>query len=237
MSLTSETGTMLREFLRSPIDTGAVAPSSRRLAEAVTAPVPERGDPVVVELGPGTGAFTGTIQEQLRGRGRHLAIEINPQLAGRLSDRFPGVEVLNAQAAQLPQLLAEQGHDRADVVVSGLPWASFPRTVQSETLSAISRVLAPEGAFTTFGYLHARRLAPALRFRRMLHEAFEEVVAGRTVWGNLPPALVYHGRRARKAAPLLGAASGGRSPVGLALLPRRPAVPGRSVGPRTPSAG
>lgn len=202
MSLTSETGTMLREFLRSPIDTGAVAPSSRRLGTAVTAPVPELGHPVVVELGPGTGAFTGIIQELLGGRGRHLAIEINPQLAEMLRDRFPYVEVLTEQAAALPRLLAERGHEEADVVVSGLPWASFPSTVQYETLSAIREVLAPDGAFTTFGYVHAMRLASALRFRRMMREAFEEVVAGRTVWGNLPPAFVLHGRRPRAVTPI-----------------------------------
>lgn len=199
--MTNETGTMLREFLRSPVDTGAVAPSSRRLAAAVTATVPELGNPVVVELGPGTGAFTSIVQEQLGGRGRHLAVEINPQLAQRLRERFPHVEVLTARASCLPRLLAESGLREADVVVSGLPWASFPSLVQYETLSAVRQVLAPDGAFTTFGYVHAMRLSSALRFRRMLREAFEEVVAGRTVWGNLPPALVYHGRRPRAVTP------------------------------------
>jgi len=218
---------MLREFLRSPIDTGAVAPSSRRLAAAVTAPVPECGDPVIVELGPGTGAFTGIIQEQLGGRGRHLAIEKNPQLSEKLSERFPYVDVLNAQASQLPQLLAEHGHEKADVVVSGLPWASFPSHVQYDTLAAIRNVLAPQGAFTTFGYVHAMRLTPALRFRRMLHDAFEEVVAGRTVWGNLPPALVYHGRRARNVTPA-GSAPPPRSAAGAGTQAagRRPVTAG-----------
>lgn len=192
---------MLREFLRAPVRTGAVAPSSRRLAEAVTAPVPELGDPVVVELGPGTGAFTSTIEEQLGGRGHQLAVETNPRLADDLSWRFQRVDVLNADASKLPQLLAERGHDKADVVVSGLPWASFSPEVQHDILSAVSRVLAPDGAFTTFGYVHAMRLSSALRFREMLRMSFEEVVEGRTVWGNLPPAFVYHGRRPRTGTP------------------------------------
>lgn len=200
--MTSDTGTMLREFLRSPLHTAAVAPSSARLAAAVTVPIPEAGDPVVVELGPGTGAFTGPIQDMLGGRGRHLSVEINPRLADKLRSRFGHVEVLNDDASKLPQLLAERGHHKADVVVSGLPWASFPRKVQHDILSAVGQVLTPEGAFTTFGYIHAMRFAPAMRFRRMLNSNFEEVVAGRTVWGNLPPALVYHGRRPRNAAPV-----------------------------------
>jgi phosphatidylethanolamine/phosphatidyl-N-methylethanolamine N-methyltransferase len=198
--LTSETGTMLREFLRSPSDIGAVAPSSPRLAEAVTAPVPEIGDPVVVELGPGTGAFTSIIERQLDGRGHQLAIEMNPRLADQLRGRCRHVEVLNADASKLPRLLAERGHQKADVVVSGLPWAAFSQEVQHDILSAVSRVVAPGGAFTTFGYVHAMRLSSAMRFRQMLTNAFEEVVPGRTVWRNLPPALVYHARRPRTLA-------------------------------------
>ncbi|NLU74916.1 methyltransferase domain-containing protein [Streptomyces sp. HNM0575] len=198
--MTSETGTMLREFLRSPAEIGAVAPSSPRLAEAVTAPVPELGDPVVVELGPGTGVVTSIIEEQLSGRGHQLAVEANPRLADQLRDRCRRVEVLNADASKLPGLLAERGLDKADVVVSGLPWASFSDDVQREILSAVSDVLAPDGAFTTFGYIHALRLSSALRFRDLLHTTFEEVVPGRTVWRNLPPALVYHARRPRAFA-------------------------------------
>ncbi|MGX1756546.1 class I SAM-dependent methyltransferase [Streptomyces lydicus] len=174
-----------------------MAPSSRQLAAEVAVPVPESGDPVVVELGPGTGAFTSMIQELLGDRGRHLAVEINPRLASALDGRYPRVEVLNAEAAELPRLLAERGLPAADVVISGLPWASLPRLVQRTTLESVHEVLSSQGAFTTFGYVHAARLGSARRFRRMLGSSFEEVVAGRTVWGNLPPAFVYHARRPR----------------------------------------
>ncbi|GAA4555706.1 class I SAM-dependent methyltransferase [Streptomyces collinus] len=174
-----------------------MAPSSRRLATEVTLPVPESGDPVVVELGPGTGAFTGLIQELLGGRGHHLAVEINPRLASSLAERFPRVQVLNDEAAALPRLLAERGLGVADAVISGLPWASLDLTTQRTTLDSVRRSLAPQGAFTTFGYVHATYLSSARRFRRMLGSSFEEVVPGRTVWGNLPPAFVYHARRPR----------------------------------------
>lgn len=194
------TGSMFKEFLRSPLQIGAVAPSSHRLATEVTLPVPESGDPVVVELGPGTGAFTTVIQELLGGRGHHLAVEINPRLASALAERFPRVTVLHAEAAALPRLLHTYGFEAADVVISGLPWAGLPRPVQQTTLASIHESLSPQGAFTTFGYLHATGLSPARRFRRMLGASFEEVIAGRTVWANLPPAFVYHARRPRPHA-------------------------------------
>lgn len=195
--MANESALFLGQFLRSPAVTGAVAPSSRRLSAAVCVPVPERGDPVVVELGPGTGPFTAEIQRRLGGRGRHLAVEINARLAGHLAARHPGVELVVDSAAHLPRLLAERGLAAADVIVSGLPWAAFSPAHQAELLGAVVSSLAPDGAFTTFSYVHARALPPALRFRRGLAGAFEEVVAGRTVWRNLPPAFVYHARRPR----------------------------------------
>ena len=114
------------EFLRNPTAMGAIAPSSGRLAEAVVAPIPRNGDPLVVELGSGTGAFTRAIQERLGGRGHHLAVELNPRLAELTALRYPAVEVVQQSAAHLPEILASRGLGRADVVVSGLPWAAFP---------------------------------------------------------------------------------------------------------------
>jgi phosphatidylethanolamine/phosphatidyl-N-methylethanolamine N-methyltransferase len=185
------------QFMRSPGTTGAVAPSSRRLAKVVATPIPERGDPVVVELGPGTGVFTDEIQRRLGTRGDHLAVEINPRLAALLAHRHPRAKIIVADAVGLPALLTEHGHEQADVVISGLPWGAFPAGLQDNLLGAIREVLTPDGAFTTFAYVHARTLPPAMRFRRRLLESFEEVVVSRTVWGNVPPAFVYHARRPR----------------------------------------
>ncbi|MBM2619793.1 methyltransferase domain-containing protein [Actinoplanes sp. LDG1-06] len=181
----------LVEFARSPLVVGAVAPSGRSLSEVMTAPIPRTGAPVVAELGPGTGSFTVAVQRRLAGRGRHLAVEINPRFAARLQLAHPGVEVVQGDAADLPSLLGEP----ADVVVSGLPWAAFSPSRQGDVLSAVAGSLAPGGAFTTFAYVHARWAPPARRLLGSLRSLFDEVVIGRTVWANLPPALVYHCRR------------------------------------------
>ncbi|GAA3072158.1 hypothetical protein GCM10017600_24200 [Streptosporangium carneum] len=152
---------------------------------------------MIVELGPGTGAFTAEIQRRLNGRGHHLAVEINPALASFLSDRHPKVDVVVDDAARLPELLRERGLDKADAIVSGLPWAAFSEETQTRLLDAVVAIMTPHTAFTTFAYSFAKRMRPAQRFRHRLHTTFEEVVVGRTVWGNLPPAFVYHVRRPR----------------------------------------
>lgn len=195
--MSNDTALFLGQFLRAPATIGAVAPSSRRLAEAVCAPVPERGEPTVVELGPGTGPFTAEIQRRLSGRGHHLAVEVNKTMADLLAARFPTVDVVNADAAKLCDLLGERGLGHADVVVSGLPWAAFPDSAQRELLGAVISCMGPAAVFTTFSYIHAIPLSSARRFRALLAERFEEVVPGRTVWRNLPPAFVFNARRPR----------------------------------------
>jgi phosphatidylethanolamine/phosphatidyl-N-methylethanolamine N-methyltransferase len=191
-----------REFLRSPLTVGAVRPSGRALAEVATAAVPATGAPVVVELGPGTGAFTGPIQRRLAGSGRHIAVELNPRFAGRLATLHPAVTVAVADAAELREVLAQRGIDRVDVVVSGLPWAAFGESAQRDVLAEVVAALDPAGVFTTFAYVHARWTPPARRLLRSLRSRFEEVVVTRTVWTNLPPALVYVCRRPLPAAPI-----------------------------------
>lgn len=185
----------LREFVRDPMSVGAVAPSGAALAEVATAAVPRAGSPVVVELGPGTGAFTRRIQERLPRAGRHIAVELNARFAGRLAVAHPAVDVVVADATDLRRVLAGRGLGRADVIVSGLPWAAFGEQAQGDILAEVVAVLPPDGVFTTFAYVHARWAPPAQRLLRSLRSRFDEVVVSRTVWANVPPALVYVCRR------------------------------------------
>ena len=158
----------------------------------MVAPIPEQGEPVVVELGPGTGAFTEVIQARLDGRGRHLAVELNPRLADVLAKRFPDVEVIVADAERLPELLAERGVF-ADLVVSGLPWAAY----RGRLTEAVAAAMHPAGVFTQFTYTWTRWAGPSKRQLAGFRRCFEEVVLTRTIWGNVPPALVHVMRRPR----------------------------------------
>jgi len=185
----------LLEFLRTPLTVGAVQPSGPALAQVATAAVPATGSPVVLELGPGTGAFTAPIQQRLAGAGRHIAIELNPRFAARLAALHPAVDVVVADAAALRSVLARRNVDHIDVVVSGLPWAAFDASSQNDVLSEVVAAMHPAGVFTTFAYVHARWAPPAQRLLRSLRARFEEVVVSQTVWSNLPPALVYFCRR------------------------------------------
>jgi phosphatidylethanolamine/phosphatidyl-N-methylethanolamine N-methyltransferase len=184
-------------MLRKPGQVGAVAPTSATMATLLASVVPATGTPVVVELGPGTGAVTTAIDTRLPRGGRHLAVELDTKMAGYLQRAHPGLEVIEGDAAKLGTLLAERGVERADTVVSGLPWALFDAATQDSIVQQIAEAIGPEGAFTTFAYRHGMALAAARRFRGTLHATFEEVVLTPTVWRNVPPAFTYICRHPR----------------------------------------
>lgn len=113
------------------------------MARVATAAVPRTGSPVVVELGPGTGAFTKAIQRRLAGRGWHIAVEVNPRFARRLAALPPAVDVVNGDATDLATVLALRGLSQADVVVCGLPWAAFTEHRPRSLLSTVVAALPP----------------------------------------------------------------------------------------------
>lgn len=194
-----------REFVRSPVHTAALFPSLPPLCRQAVAPLPEKGDPVVVDLGAGTGSVTEVLQQRLQGRGRHIAVEFNERMAEGLARRFPDVEVVCADAHEAVEQLLAQGV-RADLSVSGLPWlctAPRDRTI----FPLLGRLAAPGGAVTQLAHAWIRFFPTARQVQRNLEATFEEVVVTRTVWLNPPPAVVYVARRPR-SAPTAGDAAG-----------------------------
>ncbi len=173
-----------REFLRHPVLTGAIAPSSPRLAEEMTAGLGLEHASCVAELGPGTGVFTEAILALLSPEARLTAFEINPRFAASLSERFPQVDVVTGAAEHLAL-------EDVDVVVSGLPWTAMTAARQQRTLAAVTAALAPNGRFTTFAYTHTAWTPPARRFAATLRSRFAVVERTKVVWRNLPPAFVY----------------------------------------------
>lgn len=182
----------IASFLRRPRAVGAVAPSSERLAMEVLRHCDLRRASTVVELGAGTGAITRVILDHVRPGTRVIVVEIDERHADLLANRFPTVSVCRESAANLRSILRRHGCDRADVVVSGLPWASMPVPLRERITSEIIESLAQDGRLCGFGYVHAT-WHPAVRaFHERLRGNFSQVHVSPVVWGNLPPAFAYN---------------------------------------------
>lgn len=192
-----ETLTFLTRAVRQPATVGAVLPTSQHVAAAVAELVPSFGAPVVLELGPGTGALSDRIRARLPAGARHLAVEIDPELVRYLRESKPWLEVFEGDAADLGALLESAGVDRVDAVISSIPWTLLPVRKQRDLLDRIAAVLSPGGVFTTVTYVTTLWRARTRAFLGVLRETFDEVLPRSTVWANLPPARVYACRRPR----------------------------------------
>ncbi|TDP44839.1 class I SAM-dependent methyltransferase [Zavarzinia compransoris] len=179
------TPSMLIKWLRAPFRIGAVAPSSRHLAEEMVAQADLSRPGPVIELGGGTGAITRVLAEKA-GYDRLITIEYDREMAQTLRHRFPRLNLIEGDAGELVDLLAARGIDRAATVVSGLPLLGMPPAVQRRIAGAAFEMLGPGGRMVQFTYGPASPLRPSLMA--------ELGVTGRRaghVWINLPPARVW----------------------------------------------
>jgi phosphatidylethanolamine/phosphatidyl-N-methylethanolamine N-methyltransferase len=185
----------LKQYLSQPTVIGAIAPSSPFLAEAIVKDLGLETADAVLEYGPGTGVFTEQILRRLKPAAKFAAIELNPQFAARFKERYPKVRLFEDTVANVRAICDQAGMRTVDCIISGLPWAIFPESVQKQCLDEMMHVLTPGGRFVTFAYLHGLALSGARRFADVLPKYFGSVSKSSVVWLNLPPAFVYRCRR------------------------------------------
>lgn len=175
----------LWEYIKHPLRVGAVAPSGRGLARKMMEPVDFKQASVIVEYGPGTGAFTREILSRKSSETKLILIEQNETFFRNMHARCHGRDntvVLHGSAEEADRLIREQGAVCADAVISGLPFASLPKSVSLNIFAATRRLLREDGIFVTFQYSRVKEGLFARHFQ------IAEVLRERR---NLPPAYVY----------------------------------------------
>jgi phospholipid N-methyltransferase len=186
---------LLTKFLRSPLTVGAVLPSSRALARAMISNLPVDRAASVVELGPGTGAFTGAILDRVGPSARVLAMEIEPEFVAKVRRAWPAVLCVCASAEKLKSVVDAHDLGPIDHIISGLPFASLPAGLRRRVMDGVMETLRPGGTFTQFHYLHGFAMPPGRAFRREMSERMGSAPHRRFVLRNLPPAAVFTWRR------------------------------------------
>ena len=174
----------LKEFCLHPSQTGALAPSGRRLAKGVVQALgPLEPQELVVELGPGTGAFTRALRAQLPDN-PVIAIERNERFVIGLRKRFPDVVIAEGCASEIRKNLRQHHLEdhRIGGVISGLPLLSLPKPLVRNIFASLSDILPAGATFINFTY--SKRT-----FRRIETPGFE-VVESRRVLLNVPPASI-----------------------------------------------
>ena len=183
----------IKTWLDNPILTGAVSPSGRFLARMMARAVDPDGTRPIVELGPGTGPITEALLKRGVAPRRLVLVEFDADFCRLLRRRFPGAQVVQADAYRLRDSLGGVLAEPAAAVVSSLPLLNKPDVQRLALLEDAFALMEPDGAFVQFTYGMA---SPVPRAAAAAYEA--EISP--PVWFNLPPARVWIYRRKGAAA-------------------------------------
>ena len=107
--ITRESRLFLSRWLHSPMHVGSIAPSSRKLADAIARQVPMDSPGWIIELGGGTGVVTAALLRAGLAPGRLVVLERDPLLHKHLAERFPEVHTILGDAAKLAEALRPLG--------------------------------------------------------------------------------------------------------------------------------
>lgn len=175
----------LKTWLQRPMKTGAVAPSSNALARIITSDIVPNGGPVI-ELGPGTGAFTRSILAKGLPEDQLTLVENSPDFTALLRQRFPHAQLLEMDVTRMRMWDDPWNNMQAQAVISGLPLLTMGLRAQWNVVGACMQSLRAGAAMYQFTYMTKCPIAPEILARQNLRA--ERI--GSAVF-NLPPASVY----------------------------------------------
>ncbi len=172
----------LRSWIEKPLHMGAVMPSSKVLARTVARYVDPHSDGPVIELGPGTGAITDALIAHGVAEKRLVLVEYDPGFCALLRERYPQATVIQGDAYNLDQTLADW-KEPAAAMVSGLPLVTKPMLVRLKLMRDAFQKMEAGAPFIQFTYSVAPPIPKSL--------PGVHTQASERIWMNLPPARVW----------------------------------------------
>jgi phospholipid N-methyltransferase len=174
----------LKGFLKHPVMVGALVPSSGQLVKRMLSRVDWANTKVFVEYGPGVGTFSRAILDALPADASYIAIDTNEDFIRYLRHDIvdPRFSAVLGSAADVIEIVADHGHEKADYVLSGLPFSTLPAGVGDAIGQATADVLRPGGAFLVYQYSPKCRDFIVPYIPKVEHQM---------EWLNVPPAQLY----------------------------------------------
>ena len=175
-----------KEALKNYKTSGTIVPSSRFLTRMMLKKIDFHSANLIVELGPGNGAFTRELLAKLAPKTMLICFEINEAFYNELSlIKHPQLKVIKASAEFLEGELKKNGFDYADYIVSSIPLSILPKTLSKVILKESFKVLKQHGSFIQFQYsLFYYEELKSIFLKQNISLGFEP--------RNLPPAFIYY---------------------------------------------
>jgi len=178
----------LTAFLKNPTKVGAIAPSSPDLARQMVSDLKPDRENIILEIGVGTGAITRFIEPILPDENSYLGIELDPRLYSDLRLKFPGLKIVQANAADAYKIHRQSGLGPVRYLLCCLPFVSLPSSVADQICDEIDRFMEDGCLLKIFQYAHGYYLPPALRLRERMRRRYGRSRRSPLVVRNVPPA-------------------------------------------------
>ena len=188
--------TFFLQWLKKPLSTAAVVPSGEKLVKAMLDQLPPQAKRVI-ELGAGTGSLTSALLKRGITPEDLLALELNADLWKLLNQRFPQLQCLQGSACDLFELAKNHGYldnEPADAIISSLGLLAMDGKTQLAIMLNAFSCLKPAGVFIQFTYGQRAPLP-----EKIVRELNLQVLRGKFVLRNIPPATVYVYQKAESA--------------------------------------
>ena len=170
--------TFFIRLLKDPRTTGALVPSSARLARELAHLA--TGSEHVLELGAGTGAVTQALSEVVNEE-KLQVVELQKKLAASLKKRYPNLKVLQSTAHHALDNYSQCG---SVAVVSSLPFRSLPPAMKHLTVQSVLGFLKSSPGSQLIQYTYGLG-AP---FRAPTGFKWQQI---KWVFANFPPACIW----------------------------------------------
>ncbi len=174
-----------KEFIKNPLGVGAIVPSSRYLRQRMLSSIPFQDDLVIVEYGPGGGAFTDHMASKLSEGSTLVVVENNPSFYEALQAKYkdtPNVHLHLGSVEDIQDILAQHGLSHADYVVSSIPFLSLGTEFTHNVFKATKGILKPTSQFILFQYTRM--------LESILSAHFSQYSTSKVLL-NMPPATVF----------------------------------------------
>ncbi len=174
--------TIFKNFLKD-VRVGAVVPTSHVAVKRLCSRIDFDRARVVVEYGPGTGAFSKFILRRMSPESKLILIEINPEfceILRRIDD--PRIHVFQDCAEDIGRILKECGETVADYMISGIPFSILNKKLRDRILENTRDALSPQGKFLVYQYSNF--------MKKCLQQYFGEVATDFAIL-NVPPLFIF----------------------------------------------
>ena len=116
----------LKAWMNGPQSVGSVWPTGAPMARRMASVIDVKSGLPVLEIGPGTGTITKAILDTGVAPGKVFAIEYSQDFVDKLRVKFPAINVVQGDAFNLEETLADENQTKFDCAISALPLLNFP---------------------------------------------------------------------------------------------------------------